>query len=606
MKWLNGLFKNRKSGAVQDAGSSAEANKPSTLSAKEHSPDVSDGVAIDAEEKQPHKVMLIHNKFPKKRKPWSTVKKAVVFSCAGVAAAAVIAVGIWAAFIMIDPLAQFNTGNDDAEQTNTQAAAVTGGTVGEATPTATIDPEDALLSQADLSILESNYINIMLIGVDHADERDSDDWTGKTDFHSDVMIVLTINRTTGKVSMISLPRDTYAKIPGVDGVYKLNASINCGGGWPTEEGFEKVCQAAQWMLGGSGSKDDPIVIPYYFAVDMEAVKALVDKIGGVDYDVDISFTIQGRSYTKGEQHMNGQAVLDYLRVRKEASGSHEGISSDDADGATGDPARVDRQKKMLVAIFEKIKSNGLLASIPSLIDAFDGSLYYNMSVSQIAALAWYAYGVDSNDIQMYSMSGTYNTLFGDFAFTITDQTNRQDIIKEVYGIDVPKRTSYMANAAKLLWGQMQAEQFTKVAKPILKQVKALLEDDALLPVEPTPTPAPSPTPASTPIESEGSGEEATPTPSPTPTPTGWLTSGPISYRKYGDEEWALYNRVLGEYEAALNAEDYDSGDDLLALVVQLKTDVISLCGMFGIEEPSEKDWDENFQKNYNEIYVDFR
>ena len=59
-------------------------------------------------------------------------------------------------------------------------AAEPGTTDTEATPTATIDPEDALLSEADLSILESNYINIMLIGVDHSDERDSDDWTGKT------------------------------------------------------------------------------------------------------------------------------------------------------------------------------------------------------------------------------------------------------------------------------------------------------------------------------------------------------------------------------------------------------------------------------------------
>ena len=189
---------------------------------------------------------------------------------------------------------------------------------------------------------------------------------GKPDFHSDVMIVLTINKTTGQVSMISLPRDTYAKIPGVDGVYKLNAALNCGGEWPNESAFEKVCQAAQWMLGGSGSEDDPIVIPYYFAVDMEAVKGLVDSIGGVDYDVDIAFSIQGRSYVKGEQHMDGQAVLDYLRVRKEETSTHEGIVSEDADGATGDGARVNRQKQMLVAIFEKIKSNGLLASIPSL------------------------------------------------------------------------------------------------------------------------------------------------------------------------------------------------------------------------------------------------
>ncbi len=544
----------------------------------------------------------------KSRKPWSIRKKVTILSVIGVVAAAFIITGVWAVSIIVDPLAQFNAASSTPKPAETQNSTAEPGTSEEPTPTATIDPEDALLSEADLSILDTNFINIMLIGVDHADERDSDDWTGKTDFHSDVMIVLTINKTTGQVSMISLPRDTYARIPGVDGVYKLNAALNCGGEWPSEEGFEKVCQTAQWMLGGSGTEDDPIVIPYYFAVDMEAVKGLVDAVGGVDYDVDISFTIQGRSYTKGEQHMNGQAVLDYLRVRKEATGSHEGISSDDADGATGDAARVNRQKQMLVAIFEKIKSNGLLASIPSLIEAFDGSLYYNMSVSQIAALAWYAYSVDSEDIAMYSMSGTYTTLFGDFAFTITNQTNRLEIIKEVYGIDVPKRTSYMANAAKLLWGQMQAEQFTSVSKPILKQAKDLLDADAALPEEPTPTPSPTPSPSVTPEPSgaETEGMDTADTPTPTPTEAVTPTSYTGNYRQYGAEEWALYNQVLSEYEAALKANKYDNGDDLLALDAQLKADIIALCGMLGIAVPSNSAWDEDFQRNYNEIYVDFR
>lgn len=544
----------------------------------------------------------------KSRKSWSMRKKVTILSVIGVVAAAFIITGVWAVSIIVDPLAQFNAASSTPKPVETQNSTAEPGTSEDPTPTATIDPEDALLSEADLSILDTNFINIMLIGVDHADERDSDDWTGKTDFHSDVMIVLTINKTTGQVSMISLPRDTYARIPGVDGVYKLNAALNCGGEWPSEEGFEKVCQAAQWMLGGSGTEDDPIVIPYYFAVDMEAVKGLVDAVGGVDYDVDISFTIQGRSYTKGEQHMNGQAVLDYLRVRKEATGSHEGISSDDADGATGDAARVNRQKQMLVAIFEKIKSNGLLASIPSLIEAFDGSLYYNMSVSQIAALAWYAYSVDSEDIAMYSMSGTYTTLFGDFAFTITNQTNRLEIIKEVYGIDVPKRTSYMANAAKLLWGQMQAEQFTSVSKPILKQAKDLLDADAALPEEPTPTPSPTPSPSVTPEPSgaETEGMDTADTPTPTPTEAVTPTSYTGNYRQYGAEEWALYNQVLSEYEAALKANKYDNGDDLLALDAQLKADIIALCGMLGIAVPSNSAWDEDFQRNYNEIYVDFR
>jgi len=600
-KWLISLFGKYRIGGMKN--SKVNTGEEHLTKAGQQG---SDNVMASQGAGQPEKIMLVHNKFPKKRKPWSTKKKVIVLSSVGVVAAMLIAVGAWAISIMVDPLSQFDTANNDVKPTATaQQNTAPTATNEEATPTATIDPEDVLLSEADLSILNTNFINIMLIGVDHSDERDSDDWTGKTDFHSDVMIVLSINKTTGQVSMISLPRDTYAKIPGVDGVYKLNASLNCGGGWPTEEGFQKVCQAAQWMLGGSGSEDDPIVIPYYFAVDMEAVKGLVDTIGGVDYDVDIAFTIQGRSYTKGEQHMDGQAVLDYLRVRKEETGSHEGISSEDADGATGDPARVNRQKRMLVAIFEKIKANGLLASIPSLIEAFDGNLYYNMSVSQIAALAWYAYGVDSDDIAMYSMSGTYTTLFGDFAFTITNQTNRLKIIKEVYGIDVPKRTSYMANAAKLLWGQMQAKQFTGVAKPILKQVNDLLEADQELPEAPTPTPTPTVTPEPSPTETDGTeATEETPTPTSTPTPTE--SSKPGHYRKYGDEEWALYEKVLSEYDAALHYKSYDSGDDLLALVTQLKADVIALCDMFGIDEPSAKDWDEDFQRNYNDIYVDFR
>jgi LCP family protein required for cell wall assembly len=319
-----------------------------------------------------------------------------------------------------------------------------------------------------MSILDTNYINIMLIGVDHSEERDSDEWTGKTDFHADVMIVLTINKATNEVSMISLPRDTYAKIPGVSGIYKLNASLNCGGGWPTEGGFKKVCQAAQWMLGGSGSEEDPVRIDYYFAVDMNAVKELVDKIGGITYDLEISFSIQGRSYTKGDGvYMDGQAVLDYMRVRKEATGSHEGIAPEDADGATTDKNRVNRQKKMLVAIFQKLKDEGLLYSIPSLLESFDGNLYYNMTTAQVAALAYYALVyVDPDAIQMYSMSGSYVSMFGEYCFTFTNQSNRVKIIKDVYGIEVPQRSKYTLSARSCA-GKCRAAIYIKVSEPVL-------------------------------------------------------------------------------------------------------------------------------------------
>ena len=112
----------------------------------------------------------------------------------------------------------------------------------QATPTP--DPYEEMLSVADMSMMK-DIVNVLVIGVDYAPERET--WSGKHAYHADVMLVLAINFKENTVDMISLPRDTYAKIPGVDGIYKLNASLDCGGGLP--DGFPKVCESASWMLG---------------------------------------------------------------------------------------------------------------------------------------------------------------------------------------------------------------------------------------------------------------------------------------------------------------------------------------------------------------------
>lgn len=604
-KWINRLHKNSNAIGARKCEENTDGEEDRALDQNEMQTDAAETVKIDTADEIAKKIVLKKSKSHKEKKPWSVRKKAIIFCVVGVFAALLITGGVWALNIISNPLGQFP---NEVSSKPSGIQAETSQQSGEVTPTPTVDPEALLLSEADLSILDSNYINIMLIGVDQSEERQGDEWKGKTDFHSDVMIVLTINKTTHEVSMISLPRDTYAKIPDVDGIYKLNASINCGGGW-CEEGFKKVCQAAQWMLGGDGTEEDPIQIDYYFAVDMNAVKDLADSIGGVDYDLDISFTIQGRSYTKGQQHMDGQGVLDYLRVRKEASGTTEGISEEDADSAIGDKNRVNRQKNMLVAIFEKIKDNGLLASIPNLISAFDGNLEYNMTVSQIAALAYFALKyVDPDTIQMYSMSGSYVKLFEPYAFTFTSQSNRIDIIQKVYNVTVSARSYYTMSAAKLRWGKLQARHYIKITERILNKAQSLLEADAMLPEEPTPTQPPEAS------ETPTTSESALPSES-TTTVSGMSFGGvpPVEpvvatgdYRKYGDAEWALYNTVVSEYEELQEYDSYHSGDDLLALLEKYQADVIALCNTFGISAPLEDDWLYDYVNDLNDIYVDFR
>ena len=338
------------------------------------------------------------------------------------------------------------------------------------TPTPTLDPYSALEQQADKSIMH-NIVNIMLIGVDYAEERET--WSGKDGLsaaHADTMIVLAVNFDDNTADLISLPRDTYAKIPGVDGIYKLNASLDCGGGLQASggAGFRKVCEAASRMIGG-------IPINYYYAVTMPSVKKLVDAIGGVDYDLETSFKIQGRSYKKGQQHMDGQAVLDYLRVRKSGSG----LSSSE----TGDANRVDRQKKMLIAIFDKLKTANMMTTIPHLLESMSsesGSMFYtNCTTAQTAALALYAYNMPTENISMHSMSGSMKNLYS-WNFCFPKPSVRQQIIEEVYGVTVPELRDCTQEYAVYLYQETVAVRYLETCEKLTSFLKRNVDEDALL------------------------------------------------------------------------------------------------------------------------------
>ena len=446
-----------------------------------------------------------------------------------------------------------------------------------ATPAPTAEPSqlDRLKEQADTSMMQ-DIVNILLIGVDFSEERLT--WNGKKEWHSDVMMVLSVNFDENRADLISLPRDTYAKIPDIDGIYKLNASLNCGGGLYNADGsenpagLEKVCEAAEWMLGG-------IPVDYYYAVTMTSLKSLVDAFGGLDYDLDLTYKIQGRSYVKGYQHMDGQAVLDYCRVRKAGNG----LSAADV----GDANRVNRQKRILIAFFEHMQKQNLIVKIPDVLAAFDGELYTNCTPAQTAALAAFAYGLNREDIGMYSMSGSTVSLF-QWNFLFTDQNNRVDVIKKVYGVDVPKQNEYTLQYGRYRWASMLYDTYTGLCNPLKKYVQNLIDEDDLLPEftstpEPTavptaettaaPTNAPTATPTAKPTDAPTATPTAKPTDAPTATPTAKPTDAPTDAPTATPKpetiditvklEWDDNNNAAGkrpkEVPIRLLANDVDTG-----------------------------------------------
>ena len=335
------------------------------------------------------------------------------------------------------------------------------------TPSPTLDPYSELEQVADTGMM-NGIVNIMFIGVDYEAARIDKNWAGKggNSFHSDVMIVCAVNFNENRVDLISLPRDTYANIPNVKGVYKLNAALNCGTDGTNYglfcengEGFEKVCEAAEWMLGG-------IDVDYYYAVTMESVKQIVDIVGGVWYNLEGDFDNGGRYYKAGFQFMDGQACLDYMRVRK---GGHGQLS-------TGDSNRVIRQKNMMVAIFKKMKEENMVLKVPEILAAFDGALFTNCTPAQTAALALFGYKLDPEDIGAHSMVGDSATLFH-WNFVFTKQSERVKLIKEIYGVDVKTSPKYSLAYGRYTWCKMLQDQYMDICDPLKSAVQKLIDKD---------------------------------------------------------------------------------------------------------------------------------
>ncbi|MBO4422188.1 MAG: LCP family protein [Clostridia bacterium] len=259
-----------------------------------------------------------------------------------------------------------------------------------------------------------NVLNVMLMGIDAYEDGSS---TSGSMPHTDVSIVLAINFEQNTVDVISLQRDTFTTVPGYRGFYKLNGVFNVGGGMDDKNGgFELVCRTAEQWLGG-------ISIPYYYAVDFEAVIKMVDAIGGIDYKVDQPFYSHSRNahYDRGMQHLDGDAVLGYLRIRREADGL--------------DKSRNTRQRKMLLAIFDKLKKEGKISQIPALLSAAGDGIYTNTNMSQTTALVNFASKLDQDNIRSRAVTGTIKMRY-DWAWAFVDQPERVQLIKEVYNINV--------------------------------------------------------------------------------------------------------------------------------------------------------------------------
>lgn len=262
------------------------------------------------------------------------------------------------------------------------------------------------------------FFNILLLGVDFGGEgyRGSGKKSVFEDCHTDSVMVVSVNLDKNNVHLVSIPRDTLTYIPEVKGIYKLNAAINCAD--TLDEGIKRITGAVEWVMGG-------IKIDKYCLVDMDGVIALGNAIGGIDFDLEMTYRGRdGRLYKAGNQHLDGQGIMDYLRARKNAT------------KAANDIGRTGRGRKMVSALFQKLSSNLML--VPrALFVVLSGEhhIHTNMSFGDLQQMVQLARSVQGKDIGSSVMQGWLRRALKGWNFHFIDEEHRQKVLKEVYGIE---------------------------------------------------------------------------------------------------------------------------------------------------------------------------
>ncbi len=228
--------------------------------------------------------------------------------------------------------------------------------------TAAIPKIDAFAGLNDRPKKESSAVNYLVVGSDTREGLSRAEIkrlkVGGTDVaagkRSDTMLLVHISKKRDKAAIISVPRDTYARIPEhensqgklIPATYsKINSAYNWGGAPLLIQTFEAM----------SGLRID-----HYVEINFVGFVRMVDALGGVEICTkrDIDDPKSHLVLPAGRHILDGVDSLKYVRTRQ-------------FDGL-GDLGRMKRQQEFAGAMLRKATSAGVLLNPVKMVD-FVGS-----------------------------------------------------------------------------------------------------------------------------------------------------------------------------------------------------------------------------------------
>ncbi|TYP57584.1 LCP family protein [Thermosediminibacter litoriperuensis] len=246
-------------------------------------------------------------------------------------------------------------------------------------------------------------LNILVLGLD-AGTIGADEEHNR--HRSDTMMVFSVDPKEKKVNVLSIPRDTRVRIPGV-GYQKINAATAYGGP-------ELAVKTVKNFLG--------VPIHHYVTVNYSGFRKIVDAMGGIEINIE-----KRREYhdnagglhidlQPGLQVLDGEKAEQFVRFRQYPE---------------GDLGRVKAQQKFMEAALKTLLKPSTLLRLPQIVQAVQESVSTDIEPIQMMKLANIARQIQYDNVKMYILPGE-GQYIGGVSYFIPYKSEMAKVVKEVF------------------------------------------------------------------------------------------------------------------------------------------------------------------------------
>lgn len=212
---------------------------------------------------------------------------------------------------------------------------------------------------------------------------------------TDALMVATMDTKDKTINVMNIPRDTMCNNTATGASKKINAAYGMDTGGKGGN-IEQTSKEIERLMGFRPDK--------YVIVNFDGIAAIVDAIGGVDYDVPFDMKYDDPSQNlhidlkKGQQHLDGKQTVGFLRWRH--NNDYTVTVHQRREG------RVENQQKFLKALAGQVLQIKNVTKIRSIAEAVFKNVKTDFSAGELLWMGMQAMQIDNSSIQFFTLPAT--------------------------------------------------------------------------------------------------------------------------------------------------------------------------------------------------------